>query len=292
MKMRIAVTALSLALTLPLAMPQPADARSRVPAQVLAQAEMSVRVQGTITIQADGTVSAFDLPPARAITPELAAFVHEQVGNWRFEPLPQAEQMPVALRLVSRPDADGQGMTVRIAAAHFGDDQALPAAQRLLPQERTPPRYPRDVFSVGGTGMVLLLLKIGPDGKVIDAGVRQVNLTRAGSEQAMRRIRERLAQVSLEAARKWTYQVPSEGPDAGKPYWVVSVPVNFDLSATRPPVDNRGWQAYLPGPRLDIPWYQRAASEHAMALEAMPEDRPTLLDSATSGPVLKAPLGG
>lgn len=291
MKVRAAVTVLSLALMLPLAVPLPADARSRVPAQVLAQAEMSLRVQGTITIEADGTVGTFDLPPARPITPELAAFVHEQVGNWRFEPMPQAQQMPVALRLISRPDADGQGMTVRIAAAHFGDDQDVPATQRLLPQNTTPPRYPRDVYEVGGTGTVLLLLKIGPDGKVIDAGVRQVNLTRAGSEPAMRRIRDRLAQVSLEAARKWTYQVPSEGPEAGQPYWLANMPVTFDIDAPRRSADSNGWEAYLPGPRLEIAWAQDRADASA-ALEAMPEDRPTLLGSANPAPVLKTPLGG
>lgn len=291
MKVRAAVTVLSLALMLPLAVPPPADARSRVPAQVLAQAEMSLRVQGTITIEADGTVSRVTLAENRALKPELQAFVERQVGSWQFVvPGQQSEQLPISLRLVSRPD--GEGMTVRIVSAHFGDDSALAPSQRLVALERTPPRYPRDVYQVGGTGMVLLLQKVGPDGRVMESSVRQVNLTRAGTEQAMRRIRERLAQVSLEASRNWTYQVPTEGPDAGKPYWVVSVPVNFELSDMRPPVYNRGWQAYLPGPRLDIPWYQRAASDQAMALEAMPEDRPTLLGSANPAPVLKTPLGG
>lgn len=291
MNVRVAVTALSLALMLPLAVPLPADARSRVLAQVLAQAEMSLRVQGTITIEADGTVSAVHLAQDRALTPELQAFVERQVGSWQFVVQEQqAEEVPMALRLVSRPDGDG--MSVRIVSAHFGDDSALPPSQRLVARDRTPPRYPRDVYEVGGTGMVLLLQKVGSDGKVIESSVRQVNLTRGGSEQAMRRIRDRLAQVSLQASRNWTYQVPTEGPDAGRPYWVVSVPVNFELSDTRPPVYNRGWQAYLPGPRLEIPWYERAALDQAMAMEAMPEDRPTLLGSANSGPVLKTPLGG
>lgn len=267
---------------------------ARVPESVQAQTELSLSVKGLVAIDAQGLVSGVELTSNDALTDSLKDFVRQQVMAWEFEPptdgeLEQAAQTPVSLKLVARRGSDG-GMTVRIVAAHFGNDADIPAEQRLGKKDLKPPHYPLDVFEMGGSGVVYLLLKIDAEGKVADSGVSRVNLTRAGSERQMARIRERLASAALAAANSWTYQVPTVGLAADQPYWLVNVPVNFALAGDDRQNKSRGWEVYIPGPRLDIPWYRQGVNDRSNAMEAMPEGEPTLLGMA--GPTLKTELGG
>src|SRR3546814_15367670 len=62
---------------------------------------------------------------------------------------------------------------------------------------------------------------------------------------------DRLAAVSLEAARDWTFTPPSTGELAKQSSWSVRVPVDLSLGDKKE-ADYGEWKAYLPGP------YQRA----------------------------------
>lgn len=270
---------------------------SRAPAGVLQQAEMSMIVTGALDIDAHGRVSAITLEPSRSLSDTLEDFVRQQVSSWQFEPGHEGDEvaaaaMPMRLKLVSRNDGNG-GAVVRISSAHFGDDSSEPVEHRLTKKHLTPPRYPLDVFRMGGTGEVYLLLKIGPDGKVIDTAATRVNLTRAGNERTMERVRQRLAQAAVEASRGWEYNVPTAGPKAGEPYWLVRVPVNFEISDSRQAGrrDESQWRPYIPGPRLDVAWYQPAGKDNALAVEAMPEGEP-MLEGQRNGPRLSTSLDG
>src|SRR3546814_20387846 len=67
----------------------------------------------------------------------------------------------------------------------------------------------------------------------------------------MKLFRDRLAAVSLDAARDWTVTPPSTGELAKQSSWSVRVPVDFSLGDKKE-ADYGEWKAYLPGP------YQRA----------------------------------
>lgn len=100
-------------------------------------------------------------------------------------------------------------------------------------------------------------LRVGLDGTVQEAIAEQVNLDPYDREASMDRYRKILADASLEATRQWTFNTPTKGPEVVDPYWVVRVPVNFNLRAWGgpPPTPSYGqWRAYIPGPRQTPPW--------------------------------------
>jgi hypothetical protein len=102
------------------------------------------------------------------------------------------------------------------------------------------------------------VLEIGRDGHVTNAAARQVNLYSLTDRQA--HFRKVLADASMEAARRWRFRVPTEGANAARQHWVVTVPVNYTMGPppglfhrTREPASGP-WRAYVPGPVQTIPW--------------------------------------
>src|SRR3546814_7198946 len=109
-----------------------------------------------------------------------------------------------------------------------------------------PPPYPRDVVRAGGQGTAYLVLRIDRQGAVEDVVVERVNLSVYASEREMKRFRDRLAAVSLEAARDWTFTPPSTGELAKQSSWSVRVPVDFSLGDKKE-ADYGEWKAYQIG---------------------------------------------
>src|SRR3546814_11270613 len=101
----------------------------------------------------------------------------------------------------------------------------------------------------------------------------------------MKRFRDRLAAVSLEAARDWTFTPPSTGELAKQSSWSVRVPVDFSLGDKKE-ADSGEWKAYLPGP------YQRAdgLDDDVAGSAAVAGGGP--LPSVGSGRDLLTPPGG
>ncbi|WP_213977614.1 hypothetical protein, partial [Serratia marcescens] len=60
-----------------------------------------------------------------------------------------------------------------------------------------PPRYPEDVYRMGGQGDVLLLVKVARDGTVADVIAEQVNMTMVAPERIMAKMRDQLAKASI-----------------------------------------------------------------------------------------------
>jgi len=96
----------------------------------------------------------------------------------------------------------------------------------------SPPMYPEDVLNARGRGDVLLLVQVGRDGKVLDVATEQVNLRVIANEAIMRKMRDKLARVSMGAARKWTFKAPSTGNEKDEASWTVRF-LCVSRSATR-----------------------------------------------------------
>ncbi|MGH8184552.1 MAG: energy transducer TonB, partial [Rhodanobacteraceae bacterium] len=129
-----------------------------------------------------------------------------------------------------------------------------PAGTAVRYAHRVSPSYPMDAAQAHVGGEVFLVLKIGRDGHVAQAAVRQVNLY--SRTDWPDHYRKDLAEASLRAASKWQFKIPTRGPDAAKDHWVVQVPINYTLGpCCSAPTRRYGqWSAYIPGPVQDIPW--------------------------------------
>lgn len=268
------------------------DTQAQTARAVREQAEASMVLTGNIDIGTAGQVEAFQIDHREKVNPAIAGFLDDAVREWRFEPVIRdgkavPARTPVSIRLGGKINPDGTQRVTLLAANFQRYDSS--ATDEVTSIELTPPRYPEEVFQMGGSGDVLVLVKVGRDGRVLDAAAEQVNLRVAVAEPKMRRMRDKLATISVAAARRWTFRVPTTGTLKDEESWTVRVPVNFSLGDERQQRYGR-WQAYIPGPRQQAPWRaDRVLGEDAAAL--LPAGGVYMADSK-KGPQLLTPLGG
>lgn len=233
------------------------------PSAVRKQAEASMLVTGHVLIEPDGSVSGWEIDQRDKLPAAVVGLVEQSVDVWRFEPvvvdgLPRNAKARMSLRVVAT-KVDG-GYRVGIRGGHFGLDamafeerSAIAGTDLLRPVQLKPPAYPLRAQQSGVEGTVYVIVLVNRQGVVEDAIAEQINLKTLGSERQMEQMRTVLATPALEAARKWTFQVPTTGEDAEQPHWTARVPVAYGLGD--PQESKYGeWEAYIPGPRHESPW--------------------------------------
>jgi hypothetical protein len=256
-------------------------------------AEASMLVKGTIQINPDGTVNSYVLDRAEKLPPSVVALIQKNVPAWKFKlsATPAAVlKESMSVRVVAKP-VDAKHDSISIIAATFGDDDAA-KEERIHYKTRQLPHYPRAAIEARVSGTVFLLMRIDRDGAVEDGFAEQVNLRNNGEQRVMDRYRTTLAGAALKAAREWTYDVPTQGKDADAPYWLVRVPISFDLhpfgGAQSPASEYGQWDIYVPGPKQDVPWVK----DRTLLSEA-PDAIPVgALQQLGTGPRLITALGG
>lgn len=269
------------------------DATAQTARGVRETAEASMTLGGRVDIGAEGQVTGFQLDHADKLPADLAAFVSRQVQAWRFEPVrvdgtPVASQTPVILRLVQRPDPNGDGAQVRVTGASFTRYDPSDT-RRVTIDAMPPPTYPREVYAMNGQGDVMLLVKVARDGTVADVFTEQVNLRVVGNEKQMRAMREALARASEAGARRWAFRPPTTGPAKDAESWNVRVPVQYSMGKRR--AERYGvWEAYIPGPRERAPFSTATASD--TAAPDLLADGGIYMADQDDGPRLLTPLGG
>lgn len=235
-----------------------ADAQSA--RQARQQVEASMLVTGHVDIDREGRITghAFDQP--EKLPTHATSLIEQAMPALRFEPVlvdgaPVLARAKMSVRLVATPVGDGDGnMHVRIASAHFGEEYSETDRTSVRPSSMRPPRYPMNVAEIGGKGTVYLLVKVGRDGTPEDVIAEQVNLTALGNARQMQMIRNALSKTAVDNARKhWTFTPPELGEDVTRDYWVVRVPVDFQLGDIRETAYGQ-WSAYHPGQRQRPDW--------------------------------------
>jgi len=263
------------------------------PNEARKQVELSMVVKGSIDIGVNGNVEGYKVEQSEKLPPLVLDLIGKQVPLWKFEPV-QVDGKPVhartlmSLRIVAKQkDADHAEIDIQSADFHGGqDDEAHGMGIRnrtsLVPLMET-------MMNSGATGDVYLALKIGPDGKVMDAIVEQVNLTATGTDAEMAQARKLLGDSTVKVVRKWTFRVPTSGEEAGKPYWIGVLPVSFEFVGDHKTKYGQ-WKAYLPGPCTPVPWPDTDGDTQEPSVcnsGAAPEGVLTL---DNSGPKLLTPL--
>lgn len=284
--------ALALAVSGGAALIDTADAQTA--REVRRQAEASMTLSGVIDIGREGQVEGFQLDHREKVDAGVAGFVDKAVQSWRFEPtLVDGKPMParttVHLRLIAG-NMEGNSMQVRVVDARFGKlgGSRAPSTDDVTAAKTRAPVYPPQAASIRGQGTVMLLVKVGRDGKVADVIAEQTNLTVVGPERTMNQLRDVLAKASVRSAREWTFNPPTTGEDKDRDFWTVRVPVNyfFDKQSER----YGRWSAYIPGPRQQAPW--KTGEEIQVAgTDLLPEGGVYMVGRAQEGPRLLTPLG-
>lgn len=255
--------------------------------QVSKHVEASMVVTGWIEIALDGDVQGYTLDQSDKLPQPVVDIVNKTVAKWKFKPVliegkPVLAKAKMNLRVVASPrGSDQYSLRVRGATFGDGDKDASPGykSTRL-------PDYPTLALreSVGGT--VYVALQIGRDGRVEQAVARQVDLRATGTEREMESARKAFADASLDAVKRWTFNVPSTGSVGDADHWTVTVPINFNIWGTRQPGYGQ-WDAYVPGPVQQIPWEESQVTTDSN-VDAVPDGLALLQDAHF---VLLTPLG-
>lgn len=267
------------------------DAAAQTRSEMRKTAEGSMVLTGQVNIGTEGQVEGFVLDQREKVPAELASFVDRSVQTWRFEPIvrdgkPVRARTQVSIRLVANIGPDGKDM-VTLDAATFGGYDAT-STDQVTSIKLPPPRFPSAALNMGGSGDVMLIVKVGRDGKVMDVIAEQVNLRVLGDARRMERLREAFAKQSVDAAHRWSFRAPSTGDEKDKPFWSVRVPVSFDFGEV-----TRGygqWNVYIPGPRAQAPWRQVGPGEQDVA--GLLAVGGVYMTDVSNGPRLLTPLGG
>lgn len=262
---------LALALALGVLPPQAAAASKRAEraAELERSLELTMIVYGDIDVDADGRVLRHSLDHRDKLSPDLVRMLDARIPAWSFAPQALAEgQTHSALRMRLRVFAHRIGeqrdvyrMSVR-DAAFLPRDDARPDTDRL----RYDSRSRLSAHDTALRGIVYMALRIGPDGKAMEAFVERVDLVMEGSAKDMEKWRTNLSRLTERQARILRFIVPTTGPDAGLQEWSGRLPVAYNTLA----VEDWEWQAYYRGPETRAPWKPAEESDNAVPTDLVP----------------------
>lgn len=263
--------------------------------------QASMLVTGTIEVAPDGSVAKYTLDHTEKLPPAVTGLLAKALPVWKFEPVnldgkPVNAKAPMGLRVVAKPVGKGN-YSITVASSWFGNfndasNEKNTSAEAFTYKHREQVPYPVEAAHANVSGTVYVLMKVGQDGKVIDAMAEQVDLRIVASDSQLAVWRRMLAHAAVQALRQDTFNVPTLGKDAGRPYWRARIPVDFvmdgaqSLVATRKPIYGQ-WRSYVPGPVQEPVWAEK--HEPAGSADALPEDGSLLANTSLH---LLTPLGG
>jgi len=236
---------------------------------------LEMSADGEIQIAPDGSVTDYRL--RSELVPAVATLVDKGVRGWRFEPIIVDGTAVVAkttmhLGLKAEPMEGKDNYRMRITQVRFGEIQRNARTR--------PPRYPKEAVVAHLGAKVLLAVRLGEDGQVLDAQAYQTSLdARPRSDSEAARWRKLFEQASMEAAKTWHYDM-TETVNGKTVQTNAIVPVVFAVRDIGSSDASSGkWKAYLPGPVHPAPWMNEHPLADVRDLTSLSDDEAVSLDS-------------
>lgn len=275
-----------------------AQAGHRFAVQAAGESVITMRVDGELAIGPEGQVLEYKLrTPLDAHLQQLLA---KAIPAWEMVPVQRggravSVRTPMRITLAASEVADGY--EVRIDNVVFGpltkeDHEAARASERaaaeagetIAPVDESPqapvlisaqglqgPRYPYRLVEAGIEGIVLLNLRLNPDGTVAEVFAAQSSLLNVtGRSKALDSARALLERESARVAWQWTFIVETKDPAAlDDVALTVAIPMEYRLAAHGKAEEEPfvgGWRHEFRGPSLPIPWLHARPDEQVVGV--------------------------
>lgn len=283
---------LAIGLGVLIALAFPTRARSTEPESIAPlQALLLARVQGEIDIDATGRVTRATL--TTPVPDDLRAGVEREMRAWTFAPtIRDGQPVPVHSRVRITLAAPPVSLVTRVwiddAAFDAGDGSAIALqAATLTAHEQVRPPYPAGARNAGVPGNVLVAVRVGLDGKVVDAAVVQSGLLEiTARKRVLEQAFAHFENVALRAARDMRFQVTvREGATPSANDLTVNVPFLFAMGPVSTPPEGQ-FRMYVRTPRRAVPWLGPDSATRPSSVAG--GDRPV---AAAAGPQLLTPVG-
>jgi len=255
------------------------------------QIEASMLVSGTLSVDATGATTGFTLDKRGKLPPPVMQLLDQMLPTFRFKPVehdgqPVAVATKMSLQVVAN-QIDPGHISLRLRSARFVEADP-PKTERISIHRRTGINYPGEAWRDGVGGTVYLALRIDHAGNVADIEAQQVNLKKIGTDSQMQHWREVLANNAIEAARRFTFNVPTTGKNVHDAFFTGTLPVIYVYADGGVP-DYGRWDSYVPGPRRDVAWLHDEDDRDANNTEAVPNGEFAMTGDSLQ---LLTPLGG
>ena len=244
------------------------------------EAVLTLRVDGQLTIDPEGRVSEYRVEGS--LDPAVAGMLQRAVPAWRFKPIlvdgkPATATSPMRITLAAEEMAEGYRVKVDNVVFWPNTPEQHAAAEasrmahpdmrvageaprpgvRILSKTMRPPVYPPEMMQAGVEGIVLLSLRLHPDGSVAEAFASQSSLLNVkGRPEILDRGRMMLERNASTAARRWKFTVLAEDAATLAPGdLTVRVPVEYRLGVMTEGGSLAGqWRHEFRGPNRPAPW--------------------------------------
>lgn len=215
------------------------------PALTIEPRVLTTRLEGELSIDPTGAVESYHV--LTDVAPGLAGKVEAMVRQLRFEPVeldgrPARAHTRMRVTLAGTP-LDDDGLNVRLDNIGFPDskkgrpdDEYIPGL-RMKVDRRSMPDYPVIAARAGVDADVLVIVKVGRDGRIADAAIRQSALIAAGGEpEAVAKLLSEFEYQSLRAVRRWHVAVDVDpGFQPTDAQMTALVPIVYRMQERTPP---------------------------------------------------------
>jgi hypothetical protein len=253
---------------------------------------LTLRVDGELTIGTEGQVLSYTL--RSKVDQNLQNLLAKAIPQWRLVPMQQGGKpvnatSPMRITLAAKQIPAGYEVRVdnvifrALNNADIAVEKAAMARARATGEVVTqvgeaphapvlidsvkmrPPGYPIGLVKAGVEGVVLLNLRLNPDGTVAEVLATQSSLFDIkGNPSVLDKARGLLEKESVQAAKTWTFKIDAEKTaQLTHEDLTLVVPVEFVMGTHNTQELNltEKWRQEFRGPNLPTPWLKRAAQE-------------------------------
>ena len=235
---------------------------------VQSEAVITMRLDGEISVDPQGRVH--DYKVRTETTPGVRQLLDRVIPTWRFEPVlvdgkAVLARAPMRLVLAAAPSDGNYKIHVDNVLFMPNSDEEYAADKKIRDAidgyainsvSMRPPSYPAPLLHAGVSGIVLLNVRVAPDGRVEEAFAVQSSLLDVkGHAKRLEPGRLALERNAVVAARDWRFRVDAPDPAGLTPAErTLRIPVHYVIDEAGKRELTGNWRHEFRGPNVTAPW--------------------------------------